>query len=385
MKTPLAWHNLVHHRVRTGVAVSGVTFAIVLMFMQLGFLEAVKATATMIYDSLDFDLCIRSRDYGYFSDPRSFPQIRLAQAQSVEGTRAATPIYVGIFSWRNPQTGEPRAILAMGVPPDGPVFRAPPMQKLASAALSRPEAILIDTRTRREFGPANGFRFGPADHGTRVEVNSREFQIAGHFTRGAGLTAGGAVLMSSADFQACAPYLPSDHVCLGLIRAQSGHDPHTLAARIAEALPDDVEVVPRSEVLRTELQHWVWETNYGLIFQSGVLVAVIVGTAIVYQVLASDVASLLPEYATLKAMGYGNWHLAGVLIQQALLLAIASYIAGVIISQILYQVTAAGAQIPVRMTWTNLLLVFGLSLTMCVVSGIAAVRKAFQADPADLF
>ena len=66
-------------------------------------------------------------------------------------------------------------------------------------------------------------------------------------------------------------------------------------------------------------------------------------------------------------------------------LAIASYIAGVIISQILYQITAAGAQIPVRMTWTNLLLVFGLSLTMCVVSGIAAVRKAFQADPADLF
>jgi putative ABC transport system permease protein len=339
----------------------------------------------MIYDSLDFDICIRSQDYGYFSDPRSFPEIRLSQAEGIEGTQEATPIFVGIFSWRNPKTGEPRAILAMGVPPRAPVFRDEQMQAMTDAALARPEAILIDTRTRREFGPQNARRFGEQDHGTRVEVNGQEFQIAGHFTRGAGLTAGGALLMTAADFQACAPYLPRDQVCLGLVRLEPGYDVRTVTERMAGVLPHDVEVAPRSEVLRTELEHWVWETNYGLIFQSGVLVAVIVGTAIVYQVLASDVASLLPEYATLKAMGYGNRHLIGVLIQQSLLLAIASYLAGVVISQVLYQITSAGAQIPVRMTWTNLLLVFGLSVAMCVVSGIAAVRKAFRADPADLF
>jgi len=385
MKTPLAWHNLLHKSVRTGVAISGVTFAIVLMFMQLGFLEAVKATATMNYEALDFDICIRSRDYGYFSDPRSFPKIRLAEAEGADGVASATPVFVGIFSWRNPQTKEPRAILAIGVPRQAAVFRDEQMQELADRALARPAALLVDTQTRREFGPQNGVRFGPDDYGTHVEVNGREFEITGHYTRGAGLTAGGAVLMKDHDFIDCASYLPGDHVCLGLIRVEPDYDVREVTQRVASILPRDVEVATRAEVLKSELDHWVWETNYGLIFQSGVLVAVIVGTAIVYQVLASDVASLMPEYATLKAMGYGNWHLVGILLQQSLLLAVFSYAFGVAISQVLYEITSAGAQIPVRLTWTNLLTVLGLSVGMCVVSGIAAVRKAFRAEPADLF
>jgi putative ABC transport system permease protein len=385
MTTPLAWHNLLHNRVRTSVAVMGVTFAVVLMFMQLGFLEAVKASATMIYDVLDFDICIRSRDYDYFSDARTIPKIRLAQAEGVPGVATATPLWVGVFSWRNPYTGEPRAILALGVTHAQSVFRDAEIQRAADDALLRPGNILIDTKTRREFGPHDGIGFGPADHGQHVEVNGKEFLITGHFTRGAGLTAGGAVLMSPDDFLECAPQMPSDQASLGLIRVAPDHDVNQAVENLRAALPADVEIITRDDLLRTELQHWVWETNYGLIFQSGVLVAVIVGTAIVYQVLASDVSSLLPEYATLKAMGYGNRHLVSVLVQQSLLLALLAFVAGLGISQVLYGITAAGAQIPIRMTSFNLALVFGLSIAMCVISGIAAVRKAFQADPADLF
>src|SRR5438874_3523351 len=115
-KTPLAWHNLLHQPVRSGVAVVGVTFAAVLMFMQLGFLEAVKASATVTYDILRFDICVRSRDYARLSDARSFDRARLHQALEVPGVASATPLSVGMFSWRNPKTGEPRAILALGVP-----------------------------------------------------------------------------------------------------------------------------------------------------------------------------------------------------------------------------------------------------------------------------
>src|SRR5262245_23202139 len=113
MKTPLALYNLWHQPVRSTVAIVGVTFAAVLMFMQLGFLEAVKASATVIYDVLDFDICIQSRDYDYFSDPRSFSRPRLALARSVPGVTAAVPLWVGMFAWRNPRSGEPRAILVL--------------------------------------------------------------------------------------------------------------------------------------------------------------------------------------------------------------------------------------------------------------------------------
>jgi putative ABC transport system permease protein len=384
MATPLAWHNLLHNKVRSGVAIAGVTFAIVLMFMQLGFLEAVKISATLIYDVLDFDICLRSRDYNRFTDARTFPMQRLSQAESVVGVARAAPLMVGVFSWRNPYNGEQRAVLAMGVPTDEVTYRDD-TQQLIEQQLSRPETLLVDTRTRREFGPKNEVRFGPDDHGVKVEINSRALTIAGDFTRGAGLSAGGAILLNRREFLRCAPYLNADDVHVGLVRVESGQDVATLVQQLTEALPDDVEVVSRQKALEWEVHHWVWETNFGLIFQSGVLVAVIVGTAIVYQVLASDVSRLMPEYATLKAMGYSNWYLVGVMVQQALLLAIVSYILGVLLAQVLYLVTAAGAQIPVRMTGENMLWVFVLSVLMCVISGLAAVRKAFRADPAELF
>ena len=302
-KIPLAWHNLWHQPVRSGVAVVGVTFAAVLMFMQLGFLEAVKASATVIYDVLEFDICLRSRDYARFSDARSFDQSRLVAAHEIEGVATAKPLWVGVLSWRNPQSGEPRAILTLGVPEGADVFNEASIQGLVDRNLVRPEAMLVDTHTRREFGPADGRKFGPADVGRMVEINQQELEIAGLYTCGSGLNAGGAVIVNERDFFRCVPQLFSDQASLGLIDVAEGGDVYAVAERLRAVLPEDVEVLTRGEVLETEIRHWVWDTNYGLIFQSGVLVAVVVGTAIVYQVLASEVTSRMPEYATLKAIG----------------------------------------------------------------------------------
>lgn len=384
MRTPLAWHNFWHQPVRSGVAVIGVTFAAVLMFMQLGFLEAVKASATVIYDVLDFDICLRSRDYDRFSDPRSFDRGRLTEAQAVKGVKASVPFWVAVLSWRNPHTGEPRAILTLGV--EGQTtFHDPAIQKLVEQTLEQPQTMLVDTLTRREFGPANGFRFSSDDLGRRVEINDKQLEVAGLYRCGSGINAGGGVIVNHRDFLRCQPLFPPNHISLGLVQCAAGADVDAIARQLRGMLPEDIEVLTREELLDNEIHHWVWQTNYGLIFQSGVLVAVIVGTAIVYQVLASEVTSRMPEYATLKAMGYGNDYLVRVMVEQSLLLAIIAFLAGWAISAVLYQITAVGAQIPIRMTVFNSLLVLVLTATLCVVSGVAAIRKAYLADPAELF
>jgi putative ABC transport system permease protein len=384
-KTALAWHNLWHQPLRTAVAVVGVTFAAVLMFMQLGFLEAVKASATVIYDVLEFDICLRSRDYDRFSDARSFDRARLSQARDVDGVESGTPLWVGVLSWRNPKTGEPRAILTLGVPEGSKVFNDSSIQHALSSNLDRPQTMLLDTHTRREFGPANGREFGPADIGQRVEINNKLLEIAGLYTCGTGLNAGGAIIIEERDFLRCVPQFPPDGVSLALIDVNRASDPRTVARQLAAILPEDVEVLTRAEVMDSEIRHWVWETNYGLIFMSGVVVAVVVGTAIVYQVLSSEVVSRLPEYATLKALGYDNAYLVRVMVEQSLLLALVAFLASLAISSVLYEITAVGAQIPIRMTWTNSLLVLALTSALCIASGIAAIRRAFLADPAELF
>lgn len=381
--TPLAWHNLLHNKMRSGVAIAGVTFAIVLMFMQLGFLEAVKIAATLSYDALDFDICLRSSDYHHFTDARQFPAIRLQQAHGVRGVQSVTPLLTGIFSWRNPVSGEQRAVLAQGAEPLDEVFLDETQAALPD--LAAPRTLLVDTMTRRDFGAANGRRFGDADQGREVEINGHRFRIVGHYTRGAGLAAGGGIIMSRRDFQRSLPNFPTGQISLGLIRLRPGEDVEAVVAEIADLLPEDVEVKTRAEVQAGEVNYWVWDTNYGLIFYSGVLMALIVGTAIVYQVLVSDVASLLPEYATLKAIGYSNSYIAQVVMQQSVLLALISFVLGAVLSQILYFITESGAGIPVKMTPTNLVFILGASVLMCVLSGLGAVRKAFAADPAELF
>ncbi len=385
MATNLAWHNLVHNKVKSGVAITGVVFAIVLMFMQLGFLEAVKASATLIYDELDFEICIRSKDYLNLADPRTFPRQRLSQAAAVPGVKHAAFLSVGTGAWRNPETGNRLAILCLGVPEEVPIFRSAQLQSRVDELLRRPDSLLIDTKTRREYGPRDGRHFGPQDHGASVEINETAVIIAGDYTCGTGLSCGGAAIMRQRGLQQIMPGLTRDQVSLGLIQLDPHADAQLVVDQLRRVLSDDVDVLTRPDAVGGEVRFWVYDTNYGLIFQLGVVVSLIVGTAIVYQVLVSDVASLLPEYATLKAMGYHNRYLTGVILQQSLALAVIGFAWGWLLSHGLYALTTAGTQIPIRMTWTNLTLVFGLSVAMCAGSGLGAVRKALQAEPADLF
>lgn len=395
-KTALAWHNFTHNKVRMAVSVAGVTFAVVLMFMQLGFLQAVGDESVVMIQKLDFDICLRSPEYDYLTDARTIPDHRLRQALEIEGVEAAVPVLVSVFSWRNPQpadiapatAGQQRAILALGVPLDQAVFLDSAMQEAIHNGAAGHRTVLIDRRTRPEFGPANGYRFGSDDIGLPVEVNGVGLTIAGTYSCGTGLSAGGDILMSRQSFVDCLPAWPTDRCSLGLLRLADSmtiaqHD--DVVQQLRDALPHDVDVLSRQEVLSRERNRWVWQSNYGLIFLSGVIVAVMVGTAIVYQVLSSEVVSLMPEYATLKAMGYRNAYLAWILVQQSLLFAVAAFFVGLGISQLLLAGTSWLSQVTMSTTRWHVVSVFVITVIMCCASGVAAVRKAFDAQPADLF
>ncbi|MBW3598694.1 MAG: ABC transporter permease DevC [Planctomycetes bacterium] len=384
MKTPLAWRNLVHNKVRTAVAVAGVAFAVVLIFMQLGFRGSVMATATLIYDALEFDVLIRSAEYLHFADARTFPQSRLPVAASAPGVAGVAPFYVQLNEWRNPQTGTRRGILVMGVSPGRPAFRLGEVRRKARR-LTSPEFVLIDRKSRREFGPRDPAGFGDADVGVRGDLGGTAVQIAGHFALGAGLAADGSVVASDRGFARVTPGRTVEDLTFGLVRIEDGANPEAVAARLAAILPGDVEVLTRDEVEAREIDRWLNETPIGLIFRMGVVIALIVGVAIVYQVLSSDVTAHLGEYATLKAMGYPDRKLSGVVVGQALILALLGFVPGLVASLLLYEMTSYFANIPIEMTWTRVGGVLLLTILMCAASGVAALRKVWVADPAELF
>jgi putative ABC transport system permease protein len=384
MKLQLGLQNLLYDPRRTAVATAGVTFAVVLMFLQLGFLQTANTTASVIYESLRFDVCVVSTDYYYFADPRDFGRARLYQAASVDGVEEVQGLNVGIHEWRNDASGETSPIIVLGLEPESPVF-----SKLAPVAalqeLSAPHHVLIDTESRPELGPASGERFGEQDLNDERQIGDRIVRIVGMFQLGSGFAASGAVLTSAPGFQLLFPYNQADRVSIGLVRLEEGVRVREAAREMAAVLPDDVQVLTRKEVLRRERDRWVNQTSYGHIFRLGCAIAFVVGTGIVYQILSSDVAAHRAEYATLKAMGYRNGYLNSVVLQQAVALAVLGILPGILISLGLYAYTAAETRIPITMTLGNLLLVTTLTLGMCLLSGVIALKKVRQAEPAELF
>jgi putative ABC transport system permease protein len=386
MSTRLALANLRHYKARTAVAIAGVAFAVLLVFMQLGFLGAVAKTATIIYDALDFDIVLRSPAYLHLTEAGSIPESRLLQVRSLPQVARARPFMSGLNEWQSPVAGQWRGIMAMGVDPlDAPFLREDLVQKCG--LLTQSHFVLADSESRAEYGPANGVRFSQADVGVQTVLGRQVVQIVGHFSLGTGLAANGAVLQSIAGYRRSKPGLRPGHVSMALVTLDEDASPTAAAEAMRQLLEGEVDtqVLTRRDVTRFELDRWVKKTSLGTIFQLGVGVALLVGVAIVYQVLSTDVTRMMPEYATLKAIGYRNAFLSAVVIQQAVAIGVLGFVPGLVVSMIGYRLTSAAANIPVVNNGGRIAGVLALAIVMCAISGALALRKLHRADPAALY
>ena len=390
----LALSNLFHDRGRSAVSVTGAAFAVVLIFMQLGFLGATQNTATLLYDRLNFDLLITSSEYLDFSRPGSVTRTRLAQARAIEGVADVLPFSTAQGLWRNPTadpvrggkrwaivmlSANPADFDAIFLPQNRGVFATATDRDAARSALSRLDTVMLDRRSRPDFGDPNVM-----PPGTTTEFNGQRVELAGYFELGTGFSYTGLLLANEETFTNLTARSPSD-VTFGLVKLRPGEDPNVAAARLRATLPADVLVYTRDQINTQEQTYWVSKTAVGKFFYFGVLLALMVGAIFVYQMMVADIKKHLPEYATLKAMGYRFGYLFWIVVWQALFLSIAGYLGGFVAALGLYEVTKSAAHLPVTMTLDRMVLVFLLTVGMCVGSGLIAVRKVKNADPADLF
>jgi putative ABC transport system permease protein len=380
MRTPLAWLNLVHERTRLLVAIAGVAFAVMIIFMNLGFLGALAETASMTYSYLNADLILISPRTLEISTTTQFPIERIYQAGGIDGVQRAMPLYTGYLQWRNPETRINRAIFAYGFNPNDPVFLLPELQSSETLeSLRRPNTVLIDRRSRPEFGPQ--------DQGVETEVDRRAVTIVGQYSLGGGFAADGTLIMSDQNFRRYQDPRPLNLIDFGLIKLSEGANPVRVQNRLRQDLPEDVLVLTQDEMIERDRTYWLEATSTGFIFGMGVTVAMIVGTVIVYQILYTDISNHMAEFATLKAMGYHSSYLFNLVVQEAVILAVLGYIPGFAIAVGLYELTlrATAETLPVTMEFDRAVFVFILTVIMCTLSGLISVHKAVNADPAEVF
>ena len=380
-RTPLALRQVMKEKTRLMVAIAGIAFADILMFVQMGFESALYDAAIKPHLNLQADLVLINPKFQTLFSVKNFSRDRLYQTLGHEAVESVSPVYIATGQWRNPETRQERAILVWGIDPTTTAFKFPEVNQNRDS-LKQLNHVLFDRASRPEYGAiADWLQQGSVD----TEIDGLAVTVKGLFTNGSSFAADGNIITSDSTFLQIFSQRQSDRIEVGLINLKPSTNPERVKLQLEAILPNDIKVLTLQEFAEVEKQYWANGTGIGFIFGLGVIVGFIVGIVIVYQILYSDVSQHLPQYATLKAMGYSDRYLLVVLLQEALLLALLGYLPGLLLSWGLYQVAYAATLLPISMKLNRAISVLILTTIMCSVSGAIAMKKLQAADPADVF
>lgn len=377
---PLAWSQLSHQKVRLLVAVSGISFANILIFMQLGFRAAMFDGVTRVPENVQGDLFLVNSGSKFLGN-QSFPKNQLYRVSAVDGIAAAKPFYYTQTSWINPWSKELADVTVIAFNPSQPVMTLPEVNQQLTQ-IEQPDIVLFDSKSLASLGPvAEAVNRGES---VSTEAAGRKIWVGGVFSLGSSLFKRGHIVTSDINYLRMFGQDSANNIQAGILTLNPDADAKQVIQQLQSILPTDVKVLNRQEFIALENNYWSKQPA-GVIFNFGTVMGFVVGVIIVYQVLYSDVNDHLPEYATLKAIGYSDLQLLGVVFQEAMILAVFGFLPGFGCSVALYGLLGNLTRIAVIMRPDVALQVFVLTVVMCLVSAAIAVRKLQSADPADVF
>lgn len=386
-KFSLAWINLVHNKQRFITALGAVVFAVVLMFIQLGFRNAMLQSSVEFINRLDADLILTSRHrYVSFYD-YTFKKNRLYQVQGFDGVKTVSPLYLAVGIWKNKAGVRQRPIRIFGYNLEYKTFLIPDVSKYING-LQFPDTTIADKKSRKNFG-----KMTP---GVEVELLDRKVKIIGNFELGTDFVADGNLITSDQNFLRIfygKPYgdfgnirTSLDDVDFGLIKLKSPQvDVTTLVKTLNKSLPPDVVVMTKKDFMNQDVKYFDKSTPIGFMFGLGTVIGFFVGIIVVYNIIYTDINNNLPQYGTLRAIGYSNSYLFIIIILQSTILAIIGFFPGLFTSILIYQVMAKATGLLVEMTVNVALLVAVLTIFMCIFAGLIGAKKIQGLDPAEVY
>ncbi|WP_306258261.1 ABC transporter permease DevC [Pararhizobium sp. IMCC21322] len=381
-RMPIGWLQLLHNKTRLAAAVAGIAFANILVFVQLGVMFALNTTILLPYTLFDADIIISSADANTLTDGSNVPRQRGFESMSVPGVASALPLFIGNVDWTR-DDGNVTNLQVLALDPSQGAYVIPEIRnKIANLLLI--DTALIDRLTRG--ADTDRLSLISPDNPLIFETRGRTLKVPGTISIGGGFSSDGYMVTSDQTFLrlfssriAGAP----NHI---LLKTKPGFNVDAVIDELRLLLPDNkVKVRTLADAAKADQIYQTTERPTGLIFGFGVVMGVIVGLVIVYQLLSTDVADHLKEYATFKAMGYGQSFFMGIIFEEALILAIFGFVPGLIISSILYQLLNSATGLPVMMDMARPIAVFLGTIASCSISGAIATRRLASADPADLF
>jgi putative ABC transport system permease protein len=370
----LAWRVVTHDPGRLLTSLGGITFAAVLIIVQLGFRNGLLDSSLALLDGLKADVLVIDRGKLPFLQPGPLRRQRLMQAAAADGVEAVYPLWFETFFWRDPTSGAQRPVRVVGTVPGSPVFVSPEVTR-ATRALAQPETALIDRRGRPALGPRE---IGPG------QIERLGVQIVGTLEVGTDIAADGHLVVSDETFLRLAPYR-RDWPEVALVQVAPTADPEVVAAHLNRILPSDVVALTKAQLRERDWDYWKNGTPVSILVTIGMSMGFLIGVGICYQILYINVSDHLAEFATAKAMGYGSRYVVTVVVVQALLLGVLGVVPALVLGAAIYKALAGITGLVVTLTVGRALFVMGITIGMCVLASALAARRVLEADPAELF
>jgi len=372
---PVAWSMLIDKPSRLALSVVAVAFSVVIMFMELGFFNGSNDSAANIPPYFDCDLILSHKEKNHMKTGEEFPLAWVFKARDVPGVAASVAPYTGADYWWNPQAGSRNRVFTLCVDLEHPMF-ATGIIAAHRKALREPGSVLYDRLSRRELGKI--------DTGVKSTLGASPVKVVGLFELGPNFTYEGHLLMSADTFLKMHGQ-SREIVDMGLIRVKPGADIEEVRRRLLAALPPTALLLTPAEIHAREVSITTRRSPAGIVFGIGLLVGFAIGVIICYQILFNEVNDHLPQFATLKAMGHPPRFISGIVLHEALLMALAGFIPGLLAGAGLYVLIEHFTQIRMFLTPGRILLIFALTSGMCLIAGHLALKKVHSTDPADLF
>lgn len=378
----LAWRQLTHHRTKLVVASAGVVVAVMLMLVQLGIRQGAMDNSVALTRRVTAGLVVISPRTKTIFQAASFPRRLLYRLPAHPQVARVQEMYLSQARWRNPWTFREHPISVYGISAEQPLLNLPGYSSRA-AELRLRDHVIFDGRSRTTYGPV--VETLQRDGSMETEVNRRRVRVIGAIDVGISIIADGNLYMTPENFLRLFPGRLPGAVDLGLIELKDGADPQAMRRELQPYLGSEAVILTQSELVTAEENFLRENAPIDFIFGMGAAVGFFIGFVVVYQILYTEVTNHLPQFATMKAMGFTDRYLLQVVLSQAIILSVLGYVPGFFLALWLYQVATKAIQMQFTMTFGRAFMVWSFTLIMCGLSAAIAVRKAQSADPADVF
>ena len=373
-RIPVAWCMLVHRKGRFLLSTLGIAFSVMIMFMEIGFFNGINDSQARLATYLDADIVMIHHERNSLLEGNQLNRIAMQQALALDEVIAATPLYEGNLLAINAESGMARAISVVAFPPYTHPLKLKGLEQFDSL-LAIKGNILFDRKSRDIYGPV--------EVGTTLTLGHTPHLVVGLVEMGPSIQYDGYVFMGSQTLNESKA--DADLLTMALLKAAPGTDIPALKTKLAAMFVDEIDLFTPEELRHREVVFTAQATPAGGVFAVGLVIGFIIGLIICYQILFNEISDNMPQYATVKAVGFPSGYLVRLVLQQAVLLACFGFIPGLAGGYLLYHAIESSTQILMIISVERAVLVFALTFIMCVLSGLLAVQKVLRTDPAEVF